>query len=206
MTPLWDQVWPAGHFLPCVLPVPSDVDPVTCLYWCVRSGAMPWNHAELVLEQNGDLACSPPQTTSDTHCASLCFVCIQVGRGFSNNCYKLEMSTMPGICMFGTDLSFVSCHGGTWEATWTWSPGFMKERVVSLIISHGASQKAMLSLPFPYLREPFLWPAKITLLSGYLWDMHVLQFYLVTMPVWIILEKLLHYYVGSSQNFHSLFL
>lgn len=41
----------------------------------------------------------------------------------------------------------------------------MKEVVVSLVISQGAFQKAVFSMPFPYLREPFLGSAKLVLSS-----------------------------------------
>lgn len=82
----------------------------------------------------------------------------------------------------------------------------MKELFVSLVISHGASQKAMLSLPFPYLREPFLWSAKI-ILSFRAFVGHVCygsgwQRCLCGLSQ---AEELLHYYMGSSETFYSLF-
>lgn len=62
----------------------------------------------------------------------------------------------------------------------------MKEIIVSWVISHGASQKARLSLPLPYLREALLWSTKTTI-SFRAFVGHVLWLWLVAMPVWIIL-------------------
>lgn len=58
--------------------------------------------------------------------------------------------------------------------------------VVRLVISHGASQKARLSLPLAYLREALLWSTKITI-SFRAFVGHILWLCLVAMPVWIVL-------------------
>lgn len=106
MTALWDQVWPGGHVLPCMLPVASHVDScdlVVLMFWIWSWPLEPCR----ACTGARDLLCSLPQAVIHTLLPCAWPVYKSAG-AFQDNCYKLEMFTMLRICMVGTDLSFVT--------------------------------------------------------------------------------------------------
>lgn len=153
MTALWDQVCPRGLSSSLMYILIS-------LLWgslwpiCTNGtsyGATPWNLLEFVLKQSGFSPCIPPQT-SDTHGLQAALSAYRYAGVVQANCCKLEISTRFGTCIAVTDISFEIL---SWRHVRSYLNliALIYERAGSkLDVSHGASQKATLSLPFPYLR------------------------------------------------------